>query len=373
LLILAKKFMALIRWCLLCFAIITAQSHAHLLPVQTGTINVINNNAYIALSIPITIFSGIDDNHDGYLEDDELRKHQQEIARISGERFNMAIGADNGVNVSTMLVPNPIDDLAKDAIPKSESLTVLLVKTFSLPPQSFCIATDLFGQKSAEKQITIKATQANEAEAAVLTKGNSSYCFFQSTGKSFLQYIYIGLEHILLGLDHLLFLATILIAISRFKQATVLLTSFTLAHCITYLLSTFGVFNVSSSIVEPAIALSIVLLGMLELFTKNYLYPNVDIKKVALIFCCGLLHGMGFASSMQQISLDNTHRVISIIGFNIGIELGQIIFACLFLILLMIAKRIPVIKNTDKLKKYFLLLVIFVGFIWFFVRLYAVG
>ena len=100
------------------------------------------------------------------------------------------------------------------------------------------------------------------------------------------------------------------------------ITAFTVAHSITLSLAVFGVLAAPSSLVEPAIAASIVLMGADNLIRKR----QVGRERVLLVFACGLLHGLGFASALGEIGLSPGARIASLAGFNIGVELGQALF-----------------------------------------------
>ncbi len=103
----------------------------------------------------------------------------------------------------------------------------------------------------------------------------------------------------------------------------------------TLTLSAPGYVHLPSSIVEPGIAASIVLMALDNLFRPQARRS----ERVLLIFLCGLLHGLGFASSIADMGLDTTHRLLSLLGFNAGIELGQFIFLGSIALLLLLLKR----------------------------------
>jgi hypothetical protein len=101
-------------------------------------------------------------------------------------------------------------------------------------------------------------------------------------------------------------------------------------------LSVFGILHAPARLVEPAIAASIVLMALHQLF-----YPNALGRwRVALVFACGLLHGMGLASALTDIGLDRAHRLGTLAGFNLGVELGQFIFLAAILALAALCRRV---------------------------------
>ncbi len=150
-------------------------------------------------------------------------------------------------------------------------------------------------------------------------------------------YVRIGAEHILFGIDHLLFLV-LLVLITRTPRRTALtVTGFTLGHALTITLASLGTIHVDGRVVEALIALSIVFVatelargGRDTLFTR---YPVI----VAGGF--GLLHGLGFAGALAEIGLAQSQIALSLIGFNVGVELGQMLFVAGVLAAIAIARR----------------------------------
>jgi hydrogenase/urease accessory protein HupE len=206
----------------------------------------------------------------------------------------------------------------------STHLLVLMKSTFAAPPNALRMETALFGTAANEQQLTFKATRGTDTEAAILTPSNGTHAFFRAPWQVVRDYIALGVEHILLGTDHLLFLLTIIVAAAGWRYWLGVLTSFTIAHSITLTLALLGVVRGPANIVEPLIAASIVLMAVLNLRQRE----AVAAQRMAIVFCCGLLHGLGFASAIGALGLHGTYRVASIVGFNIGIEVGQATFLC---------------------------------------------
>jgi len=151
-------------------------------------------------------------------------------------------------------------------------------------------------------------------------------------------YLSLGVEHILLGIDHLLFLVCLLIIAGTGRRILITITGFTVAHSITLILSALNVVNIPVPPVEAVIALSIVFVaseiakGFRESFT--YKYPIL----VASSF--GLLHGFGFASALKEIGLPQTEIATSLLFFNVGVEIGQLLFIFVFILLLLFCKNV---------------------------------
>jgi hydrogenase/urease accessory protein HupE len=152
-------------------------------------------------------------------------------------------------------------------------------------------------------------------------------------------YIMHGIEHILFGFDHLLFvLALILIVRSRLVLLWTI-TAFTLAHSITLSLATLGVVNVPGPPVEAMIALSILLLAC-EVVRLERGQPSMTAQWPWIVaFTFGLLHGFGFASALTEVGLPRGDIPLALFAFNVGVELGQLMFIAAALTLLAVARR----------------------------------
>jgi hypothetical protein len=135
-----------------------------------------------------------------------------------------------------------------------------------------------------------------------------------------LAYLKLGYQHIIpLGVDHILFITSIFLLSPSLKKVIWQATAFTIAHSITLGLAMYGIIKPPTSIVEPMIALSIVLVAVENLVTDK-LHP----WRVFIIFCFGLVHGMGFASALVGLGLPEKQFMVAILSFNAGVEAGQI-------------------------------------------------
>jgi hypothetical protein len=138
--------------------------------------------------------------------------------------------------------------------------------------------------------------------------------------QTFVGYIPVGFDHIVpKGLDHILFVLGLFFLSARLGALLWQVSAFTLAHTVTLALGATGVVTVPGSIVEPLIAASIVYVAVENIFASG-LKP----WRPVVIFCFGLLHGLGFASVLGEFGLPAGQFVPALIGFNIGVELGQL-------------------------------------------------
>ena len=173
------------------------------------------------------------------------------------------------------------------------------------------------------------------------------------------QFLKLGLEHIFTGYDHILFVISLLFGAKTIRHIFSLVTAFTIAHSITLVLATLQIVQLPSMLVETAIALSIIYVALINIF-------NPDSKHQPwLAFGFGLIHGFGFAGILSEMRLDTNHLATSLISFNIGIEIGQLIIVSLaFPIILYLKKLKPgkwIIPGTS-------VGILAFGLVWFFQR-----
>lgn len=172
---------------------------------------------------------------------------------------------------------------------------------------------------------------------AVLDRGNASATFEQGVSdlkQVAVQWFKLGVGHIWTGYDHLAFLGALLLAAASLRQMLYIVTGFTVAHSITLTLAATGVFALSPSITEPAIAVTIVLVGL-----ENLAKPTPR-RRLATTFCLGLVHGFGFAGLLREIGLPRDALAVSLACFNGGVEVGQAAVVAVTLpVLLMLRKR----------------------------------
>ena len=139
-------------------------------------------------------------------------------------------------------------------------------------------------------------------------------------------YVMHGIEHILFGMDHLLFVFALILIVRSRRVLLLTVTAFTLAHSITLSLATLGVVHVPGPPVEAAIALSILLLAC-EIIRLQRGHTSLTARWPWVVaFSFGLLHGFGFASALTEIGLPQGDIPLALFAFNVGVEIGQLIF-----------------------------------------------
>jgi hydrogenase/urease accessory protein HupE len=170
-------------------------------------------------------------------------------------------------------------------------------------------------------------------QTALLTPGEAS--FIVPARASSLQivstYTWLGMTHILAGIDHLLFVFALLLIVKNYRRLLWTITAFTLAHSVTLAGATLGLIHVPQAPVEAVIALSILFLAM-EIVHEKRGHPGAAARWPWLVaFIFGLLHGFGFAGALAEIGLPQQAIPLALIFFNVGVELGQLLFIAVVL------------------------------------------
>ncbi|HEX6716394.1 MAG TPA: HupE/UreJ family protein [Pyrinomonadaceae bacterium] len=183
-----------------------------------------------------------------------------------------------------------------------------------------------------------------------------------ANNNSIFRFLVLGIEHILTGYDHLAFLLALLLAGGSLRGNAKIITSFTVAHSLTLAVATFGLVNISPAIVEPAIAVSIVFVGLENLFGRRLA------ARWVVTFSFGLVHGLGFAATLRELGIGafGARAAIPLLSFNLGVEIAQIAIAALVLPLVWRLEKGPAftLRHVPAVS----LLITFAGVYWFLAR-----
>jgi hydrogenase/urease accessory protein HupE len=153
-------------------------------------------------------------------------------------------------------------------------------------------------------------------------------------------YTVLGVDHILSGFDHLTFVLALLLIVRGARRLLITVTSFTLAHSITLAAATLGVVWVPGPPVEAVIALSILFLAS-ELVKVNRGLPSLTARYPWVVaFTFGLLHGFGFAGALGEVGLPQNEVPLALLMFNVGVELGQLLFIAVILTIVLLLNRL---------------------------------
>ncbi len=179
-------------------------------------------------------------------------------------------------------------------------------------------------------------------EARRLTPGNTS--FTVPTQPSRLEvvrtYLLLGVEHILSGFDHLLFVLALLLLVNGVRRLVFTVTAFTIAHSLTLAGATLGFVNMPGPPIEATIALSIMFVASEIMHSRRGRQGLTERYPWVVAFTFGLLHGFGFAGALAQIGLPQASIPIALLFFNVGVEVGQLLFIASVFAAIALARQI---------------------------------
>lgn len=158
-----------------------------------------------------------------------------------------------------------------------------------------------------------------------------------------LEYVGLGASHMLTGYDHLLFLFGVVFFLTSFKDIAKFITVFTVGHCLTLVLATFFRITINAWAIDAVIAVSVIYKGFDNLggFEKHFGMKSPNL--LGMVFAFGLIHGFGLSTRLQQLPLgeDPLAMLGRILGFNVGVEVGQIAALSVMVALLSVWRRRP--------------------------------
>jgi hydrogenase/urease accessory protein HupE len=203
---------------------------------------------------------------------------------------------------------------------------------------------EIFGRAASVTDVLARVERLDGTSQVVsLPPGRASFVVERSLGigQTAWTYLVLGVEHILGGLDHLLFVLSLLLIVRGFRRIAITITAFTLAHSLTLAAATLGLVHVPAPPVEAAIALSIVFVAA-EVVRGLRGKPGLTAGAPWLVaFTFGLLHGFGFASALAEIGLPQKAIPVALFTFNVGVEIGQLLFVGAVIATVALCARLP--------------------------------
>lgn len=261
---------------------------------------------------------------------DEIASRVNELLAAWNARPLVSAGGPVTLTQSALTIPDDLDF----ELPRISELSLV----GQLPEGSSVVTVNwpegagalVLRQQGVEEPYTGYLNGGQSSPSITISGGDA-----QSPGAAFMGYIPVGFDHILpKGLDHILFVLGLFFLSTRWGPLLWQVSAFTLAHTVTLALGALGWVNIPGSIVEPLIAASIVYVAVENLFQRG-----LTRWRPFIIFGFGLLHGLGFASVLGEFGLPEAQFIPALIGFNVGVELGQLtVIAIAALVLLTCTK-----------------------------------
>jgi hypothetical protein len=279
---------------------------------------------------------GLDSNGDGDITWGELRARHNEIAAYALARLTIALdGAACQPRVSAQMVDHHSDGAY--AVLRFEAQCAQLGRALDL-------GYNLFFDLDPQHKGLLRLEYEGVTRTAIFSPEAARQRFELTRPSRFVQFLDYGREgvwHIWIGFDHILFLLSLLLpavlvpsrngwhAVERFKPAfwdvLKIVTAFTIAHSITLSLAALGVITLPTRLTESAIALSVILAAL------NNIFPLFERRRWMVAFAFGLIHGFGFASVLADLGLPREVLLLALVGFNLGVEVGQLAIVSVFL------------------------------------------
>ncbi|USK36706.1 HupE/UreJ family protein (plasmid) [Bacillus sp. F19] len=275
------------------------------------------------------LFQQVDTNMDNNLENEELASQKEWIESY----------LKKGLRIETDSLPLKMELLSMKIEEKNSMRGVLFQLRFT--------ADQVIEQFDLHYNLVFEDADPAHTNILLVNSGKQSYQDIIETNKrdihiivpqsevgvALWKYFVLGIEHILIGYDHLLFLLSLVLIVSSFKEALKIVTAFTITHSITLFLVATDRIQVSSHWIEAFIALTICYVAVENLFVQKGKWRWI----LTAVF--GLIHGMGFAGALAETGLPKSNLIGTLLSFNLGVETGQFMVLCLLLPLLIWLRR----------------------------------
>jgi hypothetical protein len=264
-------------------------------------------------------------------------------ARTDGLEFNIVLTyprpAGNAMAVNAVYVA-VLPSGAKSAFVMTDEMgNILATRIVSQENHAFEVAlpvaaavteTILSAPATTSATVAISVPQTNLAPATVTPPPNPTL--------GFLDFLKLGIEHILTGYDHLLFLCGLLVVCRKVGPMLAIITCFTLAHSLTLALAALDLVRISPRLTEPLIAATIVFVGI-----ENFRGAVSTKTRCGLALGFGLIHGFGFATALRETGMGGAGMALvkPLLAFNLGVEIGQLAVAAVFLPALFALRKLP--------------------------------
>lgn len=315
-----------------------APAWAHLMQAQKGTLNITPEAAFLVLSVPVSALQGVDDDADAALSPAELQAHEAAI-RAQVAAGVQLLGPQGPLPLQLLMV----DGAPPDNAPASPARQLAVLGRFALPPvaagvgaqppaspQRLRLRFSLFGTDPGERQQDLTITRGQERQWLRFTPARDSHDLLPGTAAVLAEYAASGATHVLRGADHLLFLLVVLSAGWGWRSLVGVLSCFTAGHALTLAACVGLAWTPPARLVEPAIAATLVGMAALDAWGRRRGRPVAPPVRLALVFLCALVHGLGLAEGLgglTQWPLGSGPMLWALGGFNLGVESAQLAVA----------------------------------------------
>lgn len=250
---------------------------------------------------------------------------------FSGKRLPVALRFPEGIRDAS----EPREQVLPDSVIERRSIVA--------PGGLAGARIDIVGLQATITDALVRINLENGVQSTTLVRPSQPWINIpssQGSAEVFLVFLQQGIEHILFGLDHLLFVAALMLLVRDWRMLVKTITAFTVAHSITLSLATFKVVVPATAPVEAMIALSIVLAASEAIRLEQGRSSLATQWPWIVAFAFGLLHGFGFAGALIQLGLPPDDVPLALLAFNVGVEIGQLLFVSVILAVVFAARSI---------------------------------
>jgi hydrogenase/urease accessory protein HupE len=329
--------------CVVTFGVLALEAGAH--PAPFSYLDLYLDEARTGGTLVIHDFDaayelGIEDPQ-ALLEPGVARARADELIAVVGERLRIVTDGEPAA-----LQWQPVEVLAD-----RQSLSFAFALVRAERPAHLELDAILFPYDPVHQTFINVYERGQLARQAIIDADDSKFEHFSGTAQGrwavVRTFVVSGVEHILIGPDHLLFLLGLLLLGGSLWRLATIVTAFTLGHSVTLSLAALDLVRVSPSLVEPAIALSIVVVGVDNLLVRRRRVAEPQLGTVDLrpwlAVAFGLIHGFGFAAVLREVGLPPGALGWSLAAFNVGVELGQLAVVAVAVALLAAVRRYDVV------------------------------
>jgi HupE / UreJ protein len=352
-------------------------AHAHLMAAQKGTLNLVDDAAFLVLSVPVSALRRVDDDRDGALSKAELTTHADAVRAqvLAGVQL---LGLGGALPLQLVM----LDTAPPDSTPTAAARQLVVLGRFQLPirtgsaGEGLSLRLSLFGTEVSEQQQDVTITRQQETQWLRFTPERTTQGLLPSVAAVFGDYVRSGATHVLSGADHLLFLLVVLSAGWHWRALLGALTCFTAGHALTLVACVWGGWSLPDRVVEPAIAATLVGMAAFDAWGRWHTRPARLGVRLALVFACALVHGLGLAGALADLSQwapGSRAMLWALAGFNLGIEVAQVGVAVLAGLVVMALQGLVGSKVRQRARQFATLAVMAAGSLWFVERVVQAG
>lgn len=331
-------------------ALMSMSAQAHKPSDSYLAVNIVDKEVSVQWDIALRDLDyalGLDGNNDGQITWGELLDRQNALYAYVTPRLTLSSAQQP--------CPMQIQDLLIDSHSDGRYAVLKFLASCTVVPTNLQVAYQLFFDLDPQHRGLMTVMRAEQSESAIFSPTQAQREFIASQPQSiwaeFSRFALEGVWHIWIGYDHILFLLSLLLpaalvplgkkwAVNTRFSATFwdvfrVVAAFTVAHSITLSLAVLGYVSLPARWVESAIAASVVLAAL------NNIYPLCANRRALLAFSFGLIHGLGIASVLLDMDLPAAQRLVSLLGFNLGVEFGQLAIVSVVLPIISLFSRYP--------------------------------